>query len=78
MGLSDPRKLLTMEDMIGDEDVIFAATAITPGEFLNGIVYHSDERAETSSLVMRAKTKTIRYIRTVHYLPNKPLLHTLD
>lgn len=73
MGLSDPTKRLSMQDMIGSEDVIFAATGITPGEFLGGVRYFADQRAETHSIVMRAKTKTVRYIRSLHYLPNKPL-----
>nr|WP_275983989.1 class II fructose-bisphosphatase [Paenibacillus hamazuiensis] len=77
MGLSDPNKILTMQDMIGSEDVIFAATGITPGEFLGGVKYLTDQRAETHSIVMRAKTKTIRFIQTLHYLPNKPLLEAL-
>jgi fructose-1,6-bisphosphatase II len=36
-----------------------------------------DQRAETDSIVMRAKTRTIRYIKSLHYLPNKPLLSEL-
>lgn len=72
MGLSDPGKLLAMSDMVGDEDVIFAASGITPGSFLDGVKYLSGQRAETHSLVMRSKTRTIRFIKTLHYLPNKP------
>ncbi|GIP31449.1 class II fructose-bisphosphatase [Paenibacillus sp. J2TS4] len=78
MGLKDPLKILTMKDMIGEEDVIFAATGITPGEFLSGVAYSPGQRAETHSIVMRAKTKTIRYIKTLHYLPNKPLLQSME
>ncbi|MBD2844331.1 class II fructose-bisphosphatase [Paenibacillus sp. IB182496] len=74
MGIADPRELLTMDAMIGDGDVIFSATGITPGEFLGGVRYLPDQRAETQSVVMRAKTRTIRYIRSLHYLPNKPLV----
>jgi len=74
MGIDDPYRVLTMEDMIGTKDVIFAATGVTPGEFLGGVRYFPDQRAETHSIVMRAKTRTVRYIKTVHYLPNKPLL----
>ena len=75
MGLSDPRQLLTMDDMVGTGDVIFAATGVTPGDFLGGVRYLPGQRAETDSVVMRAKTQTIRYIRAIHYLPNKPLDH---
>jgi len=72
MGLSDPRKLLTMEDMIGHGDVIFAATGVTQGEFLGGVRYLPDQRAETFSMVMRAQTKTIRFIHSIHNLTGKP------
>ncbi|HEY0827739.1 MAG TPA: class II fructose-bisphosphatase [Bacilli bacterium] len=77
MGIKDPYKVLTMTDMVGNEDVIFAATGVTPGEFLGGVRYFPDQRAETDSIVMRAKTKTIRFIRAMHYLPNKPILQNL-
>ncbi len=77
MGLSDPHKVLTMDDMVGKEDVIFAATGVTPGEILGGVRYFADGRAETQSVVMRAKTRTIRYVRSLHYLPSKPILQQL-
>lgn len=76
MGISDPYKVLSMSDMAGTGDVIFAATGVTQGEFLGGVRYFPDQRAETHSIVMRASTRTIRFVRTLHYLPNKPLLHT--
>ena len=74
MGLANPLQLLTMTDMVGDGDVIFAATGITQGDFLGGVRYLPGQRAETHSMVMRAKTRTIRFIKTLHYLPNKPFL----
>jgi len=76
MGIEDPYRVLTMKDMVGDGDVIFAATGVTPGEFLGGVRYMGDQRAETHSIVMRSKTRTIRFIRTLHYLPSKKLLFT--
>ncbi|MDQ6418715.1 class II fructose-bisphosphatase [Paenibacillus sp. LHD-117] len=78
MGIAEPYKVLTMEDMVGTEDVIFAATGVTPGEFLGGVRYFPDERAETHSIVMRAKTRTVRFVRSLHYLPNKPLLQVMS
>lgn len=74
MGLKDPYKVLTMADMIGTDDVIFAATGVTSGSFLKGVRYLANDRAETYSLVMRAKTKTMRHIHTIHYLPSKSVL----
>ncbi|MUT68042.1 class II fructose-bisphosphatase [Paenibacillus sp. NEAU-GSW1] len=76
MGISDPSKILYVDDMVGTDDVIFAATGVTPGEFLGGVRYLPDHRAETHSMVMRAKTRTIRHIKSLHYLPNKPLLRS--
>mgnify|MGYP001386520973 CR=1 FL=1 len=79
MGIHNPRKVLTMQALTGSDDVIFAATGITPGEFLGGVTYMANQRAVTHSIVMRAKTGTIRFLKSVHYLPNKPLYpHTLD
>lgn len=75
MGVHEPYKVLTMDDMVGTEDVIFAATGVTSGSFLKGVRYLAGDRAETHSLVMRARTKTIRYIQTIHYLPNKHFLN---
>ncbi len=74
MGLKDPLGILTMDDLVGTEDVIFAATGVTRGEFLDGVRDLSRQRAETHSVVMRAKTQTIRFVKSIHYLPNKPLL----
>lgn len=75
MGLDDPRRVLTMDDLVGTDDVIFAATGVTAGEFLDGVRYLPHQRAETHSVVMRAATRTIRFVKSIHYLPNKPLLH---
>ena len=77
MGIEDPYKVLTMDDMVGKSDVLFAATGITPGDFLEGVRYLPGNRAETHSIVMRAKTRTIRHIKTSHYLPNKSALQQL-
>lgn len=74
MGVSDPGKTWTIPGLVGDDDVIFAATGVTSGEFLDGVRYLPDQRAETHSIVMRAKTKTVRMVKSQHYLPNKPQL----
>lgn len=74
MGLDDPRKILYMEDLVKGDDAIFAATGVTDGELLKGVRFLGGDLAETDSIVMRAKTKTIRFIRTIHSLPNKPNL----
>ncbi len=74
MGLKDPRQVLYMEDLVKGDDAIFAATGVTDGEMLKGVRFVGNERAETYSIVMRAKTGTVRFIKAVHNLPNKPHL----
>ncbi|MTI80237.1 MAG: class II fructose-bisphosphatase [Firmicutes bacterium] len=74
MGLSDPRQVLYMDDLVKGDDAIFAATGVTDGELLRGVRYLSNDRAETESIVMRAKTGTTRFIKATHNLPNKPHL----
>ncbi len=71
MGLEDPRQLLLMEDLIRGDDVIFAATGITDGDFLQGVRY-AGTTATTHSLVMRSVTGTIRLIKATHQLRLKP------
>ncbi|MCL4439610.1 MAG: class II fructose-bisphosphatase [Firmicutes bacterium] len=74
MGLKDPRQILYMEDLVRSDDAIFAATGVTDGELLKGVRFLSNERVETNTIVMRAKTKTMRFIKAIHHLPNKPHL----
>ncbi|KXG44184.1 class II fructose-bisphosphatase [Tepidibacillus infernus] len=74
MGLSNPRQILMMNDLVKGNDAIFAATGVTDGELLKGVRFMGGDLAETHSIVMRAKTKTVRFIRAVHSLPNKPHL----
>lgn len=74
MGLKRPFDVLHMRDMVGTGDVIFAATGVTPGDFLGGVQYLSGQRAETHSMVMRSATKTVRFIKSLHFLPTKAYL----
>ncbi|AKG33564.1 class II fructose-bisphosphatase [Paenibacillus durus] len=71
MGIANPTRVLYMDDMVGTGDVIFAATGVTSGEFLNGVRFIGKDRAETHSVIMRAQSRTIRYIRSIHFLPGK-------
>ncbi|MGA8941988.1 MAG: class II fructose-bisphosphatase [Thermoactinomyces sp.] len=73
MGLDDPRKVLRMDDLVKGDDAIFAATGVTDGELLKGVRYKGS-MAKTYSLVMRAKTGTIRFVEGTHRLEKKPNL----
>jgi fructose-1,6-bisphosphatase II len=61
----DLDKILHTDDLVGGEDVFFAATGVTDGDLLKGVRYRGDG-ATTESLVMRAKSGTIRRIQANH------------
>lgn len=72
MGISDINKLLTIDDLVKSEQVIFSATGITDGDLLKGVRYYA-RRAVTYTLVMRGESGTVRYIEAIHQLDKKPL-----
>ncbi len=71
MGITDISRILYMDDMVKGDDAIFAATGVTDGELLRGVRFTGGDMGETHSLVMRAKTGTVRYIKAVHRLNRK-------
>ncbi|CAH2215028.1 class II fructose-bisphosphatase [Tepidibacter aestuarii] len=71
MGI-DHKKILTMEDLVKGNEVYFAATGITDGDFLKGVIYKGNKTAHTHSVVMRSETGTIRFIEAIHKLDTKP------
>jgi fructose-1,6-bisphosphatase II len=64
----DLDRVLTTDDLVGSNNIFFAATGVTNGEFLRGVNYRGDERAVTHSVIMRSKTGSIRYMDAVHNL----------
>ncbi|MCT4633551.1 MAG: class II fructose-bisphosphatase [Firmicutes bacterium] len=63
---------LTIDDLVAGEDIYFAATGISDGEFTRGVRYLGENKASTQTLMLRGKTGTIRYIDAVHQLDKKP------
>lgn len=76
MGIKDVKSVLTHHDLAKGDDVIFAATGITDGDLLQGVRYLGAQ-ARTHSLVMRAKTGTVRFVEATHRLERKPMLKEL-
>ncbi|WP_186580679.1 class II fructose-bisphosphatase [Aquibacillus kalidii] len=72
MGL-DVNKVLRMEDLVSGDDAIFAATGVTDGELLKGVQFKASS-GTTQSVVMRAKSGTVRFIDGKHSLVKKPNL----
>src|SRR5690625_1526850 len=73
MGISDLNKVFYMDDFVSGDDAIFAATGVTDGELLKGVQFKG-QTAKTQTVVMRAKSGTIRFIDGQHSLQKKPNL----
>jgi fructose-1,6-bisphosphatase II len=63
----DLDRVLTTDDLVASDDAFFAATGITNGELLAGVRYRAGG-ATTHSLVMRARSGTVRTISSEHQL----------
>lgn len=70
MGI-DVDKVYRLDDLVKGDDAIFAATAVTDGELLTGVQYKGSH-CLTHSIVMRAKSGTVRFVQGRHSLEKKP------
>ncbi len=70
MGIMDLKHRFALEELAGD-NVMFAATGVTTGDYLRGVRFFSGG-ALTNSVVMRSKTRTIRFIEASHHFDFKP------
>jgi fructose-1,6-bisphosphatase II len=61
----DLDRVLTTDDLVGGEEVFFAATGVTTGALLRGVRY-TPEGAVTDSIVMRSRSGTVRRIEAFH------------
>lgn len=71
MGIADIKKVFALQELASGEDVMFAATGVTNGDFLKGVRFFGGG-ATTHSIVMRSKTGTIRTIESIHHFDKKP------
>ena len=61
----DIRDILTVDSFLKTDEVFFAATGISGGTFLRGVSYTGDG-AVTHSMVIRARTGSMRYMEAHH------------
>jgi fructose-1,6-bisphosphatase II len=61
----DLDRVLTTDDLVGGDDVFFAATGVTTGALLRGVRYTPDG-AITESIVMRSRSGTVRRVEAFH------------
>ena len=73
----DVDRVLTTNDLVNSENCFFSATAISDGEFLEGVRFHS-WGATTESLVMRSKSGTRRKVTATHRLEKLGQFSAID
>jgi fructose-1,6-bisphosphatase II len=61
----DLDQVLTTDDLVGGDEVFFAATGVTTGALLRGVRY-TPAGAITDSIVMRSRSGTVRRIEAHH------------
>ena len=61
----DLDRVLTVDDLVGGDDVFFAATGVTTGALLRGVRYEK-QGAVTDSIVMRSRSGTVRRVEARH------------
>jgi len=71
MGIKDINKKFMMGELMKGDEAMFAATGVTDGTILEGVRFLS-HGATTHSIVMRAKTKTVRFIEAHHKFEHFP------
>ncbi|EEX50523.1 fructose-1,6-bisphosphatase, class II [Pasteurella dagmatis ATCC 43325] len=69
MGI-EVNKVLKLEDLVRDDNLVFSATGITNGDLLKGI-HRKGNLATTETLLIRGRSRTIRRIQSIHYLDRK-------
>lgn len=65
-------RVYSTDDMAKGEGIIFAATGVTDNAMLRGVTVQG-HIAMTHSVVMRARTRTVRYIKAFHDLTRKTI-----
>lgn len=70
MGVDDINRVFKIDDLARG-NLMFCATGVTQGNFLDGVIF-KPWGCFTHSLVMRSESGTIRHIRAEHHFDKKP------
>jgi fructose-1,6-bisphosphatase II len=73
----DLDRVLKTDDLVAGDDVFFAASGITDGSLLRGVRYWPDG-ATTYSLVMRARSGTVRWVEAEHRFEKLELFSAIE
>jgi fructose-1,6-bisphosphatase II len=64
----DLDQVMTTSDLVRSDNVFFAATGVTGGEYLRAVEFRRGDHVITHSVIMRSKTGSIRYMTATHNL----------
>ena len=70
MGIHNPDKIYTTQELAPGHNIVFAASGVTDGNLLQGVRFFGDG-TRTQSIVMTHSPARVRFVDTVH-LENKP------
>lgn len=70
MGIQDPRRVYSTQELAPAKHIVFAATGVTDGALLKGVRFFADG-VRTHSLLMNLSERKVRFVDTVH-LENRP------
>jgi fructose-1,6-bisphosphatase II len=65
MGVTDPHRVYTTEDLAPGKKIIFACTGVTDGNLLKGVRFFG-EGVRTSSMILTLDERQVRFIDSVH------------
>ena len=65
MGINDPNRIYTADELAPGKNIIFAATGVTDGPLLKGVRFFGDG-VRTTSLVMKLSKGKVRFIESIH------------
>src|SRR5436189_3899185 len=68
----DLGRVFSTDDLANGKNIVFCATGISDSALLHG-VKGQGIKATTHSILMRAKSKTVRFIRATHDLQTKTI-----
>jgi fructose-1,6-bisphosphatase II len=72
ISVEDLERVYRCDDLVTGESALFCATGISDSPLLPGVRL-TGKKAITHSILMRAKSRTVRYIRAVHDLEHKTI-----
>ena len=72
MKAEELERIYAVDDLVKGDSAVFSATGISDSSLLPGVKLVG-KKAITHSILMRARSRTVRYIRAVHDLDTKTI-----